>query len=43
MDKQEAYNLIRELQQFTGSETFYRNPLFRGSIYTQGVKYLLWW
>lgn len=40
MDKQEAYNLTRELQQFTGSETFYRNPLFRGSIYTEGVKYL---
>lgn len=40
MDKQEAYNLKRELQQFTGSETFYRNPLFSKFIYTEGVKFL---
>lgn len=40
MDKQEAHHLTRELQHFTGSETFYRSPLFRGSIYTEGVKYL---
>lgn len=40
MDKQESYNLKRELQQFTGSETFYRNPLFSKFIYTEGVKFL---
>ncbi len=40
MDKQEAYTLKRELQQFTGSETFYRNPLFSKFTYTEGVKFL---
>jgi hypothetical protein len=40
MDKQKAYALQRELQQFTGSETFYRHSLFRTFIYTEGVKYL---
>lgn len=40
MDKQEAYNLKRELQQFTGSETFYKATLFPKFIYTEGVKYL---
>ena len=40
MDKQEAYNLKRELQHFTGSETFYRNPLFPRFVYTEGVKFL---
>ena len=40
MDKQEAYNLKRELQHFTGNETFYRNPLFPRFVYTEGVKFL---
>ena len=28
------------LKQFTGSQTFYRHPLFRKYVYTEGVKYL---
>jgi len=28
------------LAQFTGSERFYRHPLVRGLIYTEGVKYV---
>ena len=33
-------HLLHELRQFTGSEQFYRTPLFKGFIYTEGVKYL---
>lgn len=40
MDKQETHNLKRELQHFTGSETFYKATLFPKFIYTEGVKYL---
>lgn len=29
-----------DLHQFTGSECFYRHPLFRGFVYTEGVQYL---
>ncbi|MCB9352732.1 MAG: hypothetical protein H6573_35400 [Lewinellaceae bacterium] len=32
--------LLDELKQLTGSEAFYRHPLFRKYIYTEGVKYL---
>lgn len=32
--------LKAELRQFTGSEIFYQNPLFKGYIYTEGVKHL---
>jgi hypothetical protein len=40
MDKQEAYTLKRELQQFTGSEHFYQHSVFRKFIYTEGAQYL---
>ena len=33
-------NLIEELKQFTGTEQWYRNPLFPKYLYTDGVKYL---
>lgn len=33
-------NLIQELQHFTGSETFFRHPLFRKFVYTEGVQFL---
>lgn len=32
--------LLEELSQFTGTEQWYRNPLFRNYVYTDGVKYL---
>jgi len=32
--------LKQELQQFTGSEQFFRNPLYKHFIYTEGVRYL---
>lgn len=33
-------NLIEDLKLFTGSEQFFRNPLFRKFVYTEGVQYL---
>lgn len=33
-------NLIEELKQFTGSETFYRHSLYRKFVYTEGVQFL---
>ena len=30
-----------ELQHFTGSDQFYQNPLFRGYVYTEGVRHLV--
>ena len=33
-------NLIQELQQFTGSEKVYRNPLFGKFVYTEDVQFL---
>lgn len=33
-------NLEHELKQFTGSERFFKNPLFRGFVYTEGVQFL---
>lgn len=32
--------LLEELKQFTGSDTFYRHPLYRKYVFTEGVKYL---
>lgn len=32
--------LIKELEQFTGTDQWYRNPLFPPYLYTDGVKYL---
>lgn len=32
--------LIHDLKQFTGTEHYYRNPLFPNYVYTDGVKYL---
>ena len=32
--------LLQELQHFSGSEVFYRHPLNRNIVYTQGVQYL---
>ena len=40
MDKQEANSLKQELQHFTGSESFHKNPLFPRYVYTEGVKFL---
>lgn len=32
--------LKHELKQFTGTEQFYKNPLFSSFVFTDGVKYL---
>ena len=40
MNKDEINTLKTELKQFSGGDGFYRNPLFRGYVYTEGVKYL---
>lgn len=32
--------LIHELKHFTGTEHFYKNPLFPLFVYTDGIKYL---
>lgn len=40
MPKTENHQLKAELRYFTGSEQFYRNPLFSGYRYTEGVQYL---
>ena len=32
--------LKAELKQFTGTEQFYKNPLFPNYVYTDGIKYL---
>ena len=40
MEQQRINQLKTELSQFTGSETFYRNPLFPGCVYTDGIKHL---
>lgn len=35
------YNLLKsELRNFTGTEHYYRNPLFAKFIYTDGIKFL---
>ena len=35
-----AAQLQEALRQFTGTETWYRHPLFRAYLYTDGVQYL---
>jgi hypothetical protein len=40
MPTQENNLLKAELRHFTSSQEYFRNPLFRGFIYTEGVKYL---
>ena len=32
--------LIHELKQFTGTERFYKNPIYPLFVYTDGIKYL---
>ena len=32
-------DLTTELQQFTGTELWHRNPLYKNMLYTDGVKY----
>jgi hypothetical protein len=32
--------LIHDLKQFTGTEQYYKNPLFPDYVYTDGIKYL---
>ncbi len=32
--------LINELKQFTGTECFYKNPLFPNYVFTDGIQYL---
>jgi len=39
-EEEHMSTLIEELQQFTGSDQFYRHPLFRKYVYTEGVHYL---
>lgn len=34
------HDLKNELKQFTGSEVFFRNPLFSRFVFTEGVQYL---
>jgi hypothetical protein len=36
----DTIKLLNDLKYFTGSEEYYRNPLFKKFIYTEGVKYL---
>ena len=40
MNQQEINTLKAELKQFTGSDNFYRNPLFKGYVQTEGVTHL---
>jgi hypothetical protein len=40
MDKTDIAVLKAELKNYGGADRFYRNPLFRGYVYTEGVKYL---
>lgn len=40
MPKQENHSLKSELRHFCGSDQFYRNPLFKGYVYTEGVQHL---
>ena len=40
MEKSDIAVLKAELRQFTGSETFYSSSLYRGYVYTEGVKHL---
>jgi len=39
-DKPTATELEAELQNFTGSQTFYRHALLRSCVYTEGVQHL---
>jgi hypothetical protein len=32
---------LSDLSQFTGTETWYRHPLVRNTLYTDGIKYLI--
>ena len=49
MNKDEINRLKLELKQFSGGGEFYRNPLFRDYVYTEGVRHLAeqagayWW
>ena len=36
----DANKIINDLKQFTGTEQWYRNPLFPRFLYTDGIKYL---
>ena len=40
MNKDEINTLKLELKQFSGGGDFYRNPLFRNYVYTEGVRHL---
>ena len=40
MNKDENNTLKSELKQFSGGGEFYRNPLFRNYVYTEGVRHL---
>lgn len=40
MEKPNAYNIRAQLHQFTGSQTFYRNPLFPDYLYTEGARFI---
>ena len=36
----DTHKLLNDLQHFTGTENWYKNPLFPNYLYTDGVKYL---
>lgn len=40
MNKDEINNLKLELKQFSGGCEFYRNPLYKDYVYTEGVRHL---
>ena len=40
MNKDEINNLKTLLKSYGGADIFYRNSLFRGYVYTEGVRYL---
>lgn len=40
MNNDEINRLKTELRYFSGSEQYYRNPLFGGYVYTEGVQHL---
>lgn len=40
MPRAENTSLKQELRHFSGSESFFVHPLFKGFVYTEGVKHL---
>ena len=40
MNKEQVDNLKYHINNYGGADVFYRNQLFRGYVYTEGVKYM---